>query len=85
MPTVVTEGQYRFVIRTHEKEFEPPHVHIGGGDDECRIRLNDGTYMNDPPPGQFNDPPPGQFRDILDVYEQHAEEIRATWDRVHQR
>ena len=79
MPTVVTEGQYRFVIRTHEKEFEPPHVHIliGGGDNECRIRLNDGTYMDDPPPGQF--------RDILDVYEQHAEEIRATWDRIHQR
>ena len=61
MPTVVTEGQYRFVIRTHEKEFEPPHVHIliGGGDDECRIRLNDGTCKDDPPPGQF--------RDILDV------------------
>ena len=79
MPTVVTEGQYRFVIRTHEKEFEPPHVHIliGGGDNECRIRLNDGTYMDDPPPGQFSD--------ILDVYEQHAEEIRATWDRIHQR
>ena len=79
MPTVVTEGQYRFVIRTHEKEFEPPHVHIliGGGDNECRIRLNDGTYMDDPPPGQF--------RDILDVYKQHAEEIRATWDRIHQR
>ena len=53
MPTVVTEGQYRFVIHTNEKEFEPPHVHvlIGGGDNECRIRLNDGIYMDDPPPG----------------------------------
>lgn len=79
MPTVVTEGQYRFVIRTHEKEYEPPHVHIiiGGGADECRIRLDDGEYMDQPPPGQL--------RDILDVYEEHAEVIRATWDRIHQR
>ena len=79
MPTVVTEGQYRFVIHTHEKEFEPPHVHvfIGGGTDECRIRLNDGQFMDRPPPGQS--------RDILNVYEQHVEAIRATWDRIHQR
>ena len=79
MPKVVTEGQYRFVIHTNEKEFEPPHVHviIGGGDNECRIRLNDGIYMDEPPPGQF--------RDILDVYEQHVEAIRAKWDEIHGR
>ena len=79
MPTVITEGQYRFVIHTRENKFEPPHVHviIGGGDDECRIRLNDGEYMDDPPPGQLGA--------ILDVYEQHAEEIRAKWDEIHER
>ena len=79
MPTVITEGQYRFVIHTREKDFEPPHFHvlIGGGDDECRIRLNDGCYMDDPPPGQL--------RAILDVYEQHAETIRAKWDEIHAR
>ena len=50
MPKVETEGQYEFVIHTREFEYEPPHVHvIIGSDEECRIRLNDGTYMDDPP------------------------------------
>ena len=78
MPKVATEGQYEFVIRTREFEYEPPHVHvIVGSDEECRIRLNDGTYMDDPPPGHL--------RDILDAYALHAEAIRETWDRIHGR
>ena len=30
-------------------------------------------------------PPPGNYRDILDAYAKYAEEIRATWDRIHGR
>ena len=76
MPTVAVEGQFRFVVNTRENGFEPPHVHVGvGNEDVCRIELDGGTYMDHPPPGNF--------RDILRVYARHAEEIGATWDSIH--
>ena len=76
MPTVVIEGQFRFVVNTRENDFEPPHVHVWvGGEDVCRIELDGGTFMDSPPPGRY--------RDILDIYAKHAEAIRKTWDDLH--
>ena len=76
MPTVVIEGQVRFVVNTRENDFEPPHVHVWvGNEDVCRIELNGGTYMDDPPPGEF--------RAILKVYRTYAEDIRNTWEAIH--
>ena len=50
MPTVAVEGQFRFVVNTRENAFEPPHVHVWvGNEDVCRIELNGGTYMDQPP------------------------------------
>ena len=58
--------------------FEPPHVHVWvGNEDVCRIELNGGAYMDQPPPGNF--------RDIMRAYARHAAEIRATWDAIHRR
>ena len=38
MPTVAIVGQYQFVIRTREFDFEPPHVHVRvGNEDWARI------------------------------------------------
>ena len=78
MPTVAVEGQFRFVVNTRENAFEPPHVHVWvGNEDVCRIELNGGAYMDQPPPGNF--------RDIMQAYGRHATEIRATWDAIHRR
>ncbi len=78
MPTVPVEGQFRFVVYTREKDFEPPHVHVWvGNEDVCRIELNGGTYMDEPPPGDY--------RTILTAYARHAIEIRREWDRIHRR
>lgn len=76
MPTVVVEGQFRFVVNTRENSFEPPHVHVWvGGEDVCRIELNGGAFMEDPLAGTY--------RDILRAYASHAEDIRKTWDSIH--
>ena len=78
MPTVVMEGQFRFVINTRENAFEPPHVHIWvGNEDMCRIELNGGNYMDEPPPGTY--------RAIRQAYARHAEAIGNMWDRIHGR
>ena len=78
MPTVASEGQFRFVVNTRENDFEPPHVHVWvGNEDVCRIELNGGSFM-DPPP-------PGNRRSILDAYRRHAAAIRQEWDRIHGR
>ena len=78
MPTVATEGQFSFRVNTRENLFEPPHVHVWvASEDVCRINLDDGTYMDNPPPGDY--------RDILDAYKRHAERIRAVWDEIHGR
>ena len=75
MPTVATEGQFRFIINTRENAFEPPHVHVWvGNEDACRIELNGESYMDDPPPGDY--------RDIMQAYAKHATAIRETWDRI---
>ena len=78
MPTVVIEGQFRFVVNTRENAFEPPHVHVWvGNEDVCRIELNSGSYMENPPPGNF--------RDIMRTYARYAAVIRAAWDATHGR
>ena len=78
MPTVATEGHFRFVVNTRENAFEPPHVHVWlGNEDVCRIELNSRTYMDEPPPGSW--------RDILEAYRRHAEAIRHAWDGIHGR
>ena len=78
MATVATEGRFRFVVNTRENEFEPPHVHVWvANEDMCRIELNSGRFMDEPPPGDY--------RDILRAYSRHVEAIRKTWDGIHQR
>ena len=69
MPTVAREGQFRLVVATRENEFEPPHVHVWvGNEDACRIDLNSGRFMEEPPPGEY--------RSILQAYSRHAVAIR---------
>ncbi len=54
MPTVATEGQFRFVVYTRENDFEAPHVHVWvGNEDVCRIDLNSGEFMDQPPSGDY--------------------------------
>jgi hypothetical protein len=76
MPTVAVEGHFRFVVNTRESDFEPPHVHVwGGNEDLCRIELNGDTFLEEPPPGNY--------RDILAAYRKHADQIRKSWDAIH--
>lgn len=78
MPTVVRTGQFKFIVNTRENNFEPPHVHVWiGNEDLCRIELDGGRFMEDPPSGKQ--------RKILEAYRQHAATIRAEWDRIHGR
>lgn len=78
MPTVAVEGRFRFVVNTRENAFEPPHVHVwAGNEDACRIELNGGQFMDEPPPGDA--------RAIIAAYARHAEAIRRTWDGIHAR
>jgi hypothetical protein len=78
MPTIATEGQFKFVVNTRENDFEPPHVHIWvGNEDVCRIELNGGTFMDEPPSGSY--------RAIMDAYSRYALRIREEWDRIHPR
>lgn len=78
MPAIVEEGPFRFVIYTRENYFEPPHVHVWvGNEDICRLELNGGRFMDNPPPGES--------RNILKAYRKHAEIIRQEWDRIHGR
>jgi hypothetical protein len=78
MPTVAEEGPFRFVIYTRENGFEPPHVHVWmGNEDVCRLELNSGRFMENPPPGEY--------RNILAAYRKHAEAIRREWDKIHGR
>lgn len=76
MPTVAREKGFEFIVHTRELPFEPPHVHVRFGDDEVRIELNGGTFMEDPPTGKR--------RTILQTYARHAEAIRLTWARLHE-
>ena len=46
-------------------------------EDVCRIELNGGSFMDDPPPGQYSD--------ILAVYSKYKLLIRQKWDEIHQR
>lgn len=76
MPTVATDGPYRFVVNTRENEFEPPHVHVFvGNEDVCRIELVTGRFMDNPPPGSQ--------REIGLAYSKHCASIQRAWDEIH--
>jgi hypothetical protein len=78
MPTIVEKGRIRFCIYPREHIFEPPHVHVWvGNDDVCRIDLNSGEFMEDPPPGERSK--------ILKLYIDNAVIIRQKWDQIHGR
>jgi hypothetical protein len=75
MPTVAREGAFSFIIHTRELPFEPPHVHVRFGDDEVRVELLGGTFMDDPPPRRR--------QAILTAFRLHADAIWRTWEAVH--
>lgn len=78
MPTVARDGPFEFKVYPRESEFEPPHVHVWfGNEDVCRINLDSGEFMDDPPPRRWGD--------VLEAYRNHAGPIRAEWDRLHRR
>ena len=78
MLTVEVEWRFCFVVNARGNAFEPPPVHVWvSNEDVCRIELNGGGYMDQPPPGNF--------RDIMQAYARHAAEIRETWDAIHRR
>ena len=54
-----------------------PTVAIEGQFRFCRIGLNSGSFMEEPPPGEY--------RNILEAYVRYAEAIRKTWDDIHHR
>ena len=75
----ITEAKGSFASwSTPEKTPSTLHVDVWVGNEAiCRIELNGGIYMDQPPPGNF--------RDILQAYARHAAEIRETWDAIHRR
>ena len=76
MPTVIEEGEYKFIIHAHELPYEPPHVHVRFGGEEVRINLDSGAFMETPPGGRE--------REIMDIYGKHVSAIRKEWDKIHQ-
>jgi hypothetical protein len=78
MPTIFEEGHIRFFLNTHEKTYEPPHIHVWiGKEDVCRLNLIDGSFMENPPPGEYSN--------IMTAYRKHAASIRRKWDEIHGR
>jgi hypothetical protein len=75
VPTIARDGEFRFVIHTRELPFEPPHVHVSFGDDEIRIELVSGMFMEHPPEGKR--------RPLLEAFRRHADLIRKTWEDIH--
>jgi hypothetical protein len=75
MPTVAREGGFSFLVHSRELPFEPPHVHVLFAEDEVRIELASGTFLEDPPPAKR--------RTILEAYRRHVEEIWACWEALH--
>ncbi|MSP78500.1 MAG: DUF4160 domain-containing protein [Dehalococcoidia bacterium] len=78
MPVAAQEGRLRFRINPREDLREPPHVHVWeGNEDVCRIELNGGGFMDEPPPGEAHT--------ILEAYRRHADAIRKIWNEIHGR
>jgi len=76
-PTVARDGEFTFVVHLREPPYEPPHVHVEFGDEEVRINLDDGSFLEDPPTGKR--------RTLLRAFRRHSWEILACWTRVRQR
>ena len=78
MPTVARVGRVDFKIYTRENSFEPPHVHVWiGSEEQCRIELISGDFMEAPPPGTE--------RTIRQALADVAEEINRKWHEIHGR
>lgn len=76
MPTVVEDGEFRFVVRT--RDHPPAHVHVICADgQEVRIDLNSGAFLDEPPPGKKGA--------ILKTFRKHVKVIREAWDQYHGR
>ncbi|MCK4392745.1 DUF4160 domain-containing protein [Candidatus Bipolaricaulota bacterium] len=76
MPTVAREGEFEFRVYTREAVYEPPHVHVTFGGAQVRINLDNGEFMEEPPPHKR--------RAIHEAYVCHAAEIRRKWDEIHE-
>jgi hypothetical protein len=48
-----------------------------GNEDVCRIEINGGLFMEEPPAGRYTS--------LREAYRRHADEIRREWDRIHRR
>ena len=75
MPTVIEEGEYKFIVHTQELPYEPPHVHVRFGGEEVRINLDSGRFMEKPPGGKGGK--------IMDIYQRNVVTIKKEWDRIH--
>ncbi len=73
MPTVVEDGEFRFVV--YANDHPPPHVHAKFGGTEVRINLDGGTLMEDLAGGKR--------RSLLEAYLRHADKIREAWHAFH--
>ncbi len=75
MPTVAREGEFQFSVYPREAAYEPPHVHVVFAGEQVRINIDNGQFMEEPPPGKR--------RAIRKAYARHAAEIRRKWDEIH--
>jgi hypothetical protein len=76
MPTVAREGGFEFRVYTREAAYEPPHVHVIFEGEQVRINLDNGEFMEEPPPHKRHA--------IREAYVRHAVEIRRKWDEIHE-
>lgn len=76
MPIVAEEGEFKFIVRTREYPFEPPHVHVRYAEGkDVRINLENGSLMDRPPRGKAGA--------IRRAYRKHAAVIREKWEEYH--
>lgn len=73
MPTVVEDGEFRFVV--YANDHPPPHVHAKFGGTEVRINLDGGTLMEDLAGGKR--------RSLLEACLRPADKIREAWHTFH--
>lgn len=75
MPTIHREGRLRFVI--HSQDHPPPHVHVKGLGNECRIRLADVVVIGN---AGFTSQ---ELRRILDSVRARVRDFEEQWHGIH--